>query len=66
VLLIHGADDTVVPYLQSSLHGARAQERKQAHGICHLKHEDHWLSGSQTRLQMLEASVEFLRKYNPP
>jgi dipeptidyl aminopeptidase/acylaminoacyl peptidase len=31
-----------------------------------LKHEDHWLSRSETRLQMLETSVEFLRARNPP
>jgi dipeptidyl aminopeptidase/acylaminoacyl peptidase len=31
-----------------------------------LKNEDHYLSRSATRLQMLQSSVEFLRKYNPP
>jgi len=31
-----------------------------------LKHEDHWLSRSETRLQMLESSVAFLRAHNPP
>jgi dipeptidyl aminopeptidase/acylaminoacyl peptidase len=31
-----------------------------------LKHEDHWLSRSATRQQMLEASVAFLKKNNPP
>jgi hypothetical protein len=31
-----------------------------------LKHEDHWLSRSETRLQMLLASVAFLRTNNPP
>jgi dipeptidyl aminopeptidase/acylaminoacyl peptidase len=30
-----------------------------------LKHEDHWLSRSPTRQQMLEASVAFLEKHNP-
>jgi hypothetical protein len=27
---------------------------------------DHWLSRSDTRLQMLEVSVAFLRARNPP
>jgi dipeptidyl aminopeptidase/acylaminoacyl peptidase len=31
-----------------------------------LKREDHWLSHSQTRVQMLKASVAFLREHNPP
>jgi dipeptidyl aminopeptidase/acylaminoacyl peptidase len=31
-----------------------------------LAHEDHWLSRSQTRRQMLEESVRFLRQHNPP
>ncbi len=31
-----------------------------------LKHEDHWLSSGDTRLQMLEATVSFLRQHNPP
>jgi dipeptidyl aminopeptidase/acylaminoacyl peptidase len=31
-----------------------------------LKHEDHWLSSGETRLQILEASVAFLKKNNPP
>jgi dipeptidyl aminopeptidase/acylaminoacyl peptidase len=66
VLLIHGADDTVVPYLQSSLMERALKSANKRVEFVTLKHEDHWLSGSQTRLQMLEASVEFLSKYNPP
>jgi dipeptidyl aminopeptidase/acylaminoacyl peptidase len=31
-----------------------------------LKKEGRWLSRSGTRLQMLEASVAFLRTHNPP
>jgi dipeptidyl aminopeptidase/acylaminoacyl peptidase len=31
-----------------------------------LKKVDHWLSRSQTRLQMLEATVDFLRAHDPP
>jgi dipeptidyl aminopeptidase/acylaminoacyl peptidase len=66
VLLIHGKDDTVVPFEQSQVmydalhaHGKDAQ-------LVTLKNEDHWLSRSETRLQMLEATVSFLRKHNPP
>lgn len=28
--------------------------------------EDHWLSRSESRLQMLTTSVAFLRAHNPP
>jgi dipeptidyl aminopeptidase/acylaminoacyl peptidase len=31
-----------------------------------LKDEDHWLSRSPTRLQMLKASIDFLKANNPP
>ncbi len=31
-----------------------------------LKQEDHWLSHGDTRLQMLEATIAFLRAHNPP
>jgi len=31
-----------------------------------LKHEDHWLSHGDTRLQMLQATVDFLKANNPP
>jgi dipeptidyl aminopeptidase/acylaminoacyl peptidase len=31
-----------------------------------LKHEDHWLSRGEIRLEMLQATMDFLEKYNPP
>jgi dipeptidyl aminopeptidase/acylaminoacyl peptidase len=66
VLLIHGKDDTVVPYEQSD---RMADAMKDAHKTVEfvtLREEDHWLSRSATRLQMLQASVAFLHKCNPP
>jgi dipeptidyl aminopeptidase/acylaminoacyl peptidase len=66
VLLIHGKDDTVVPYEQSD---RMADAMKDAHKTVEfvtLREEDHWLSRSATRLQMLQASVAFLNKCNPP
>lgn len=66
ILLIHGCDETVVRYEQSqAMYGALRQANKHAESVT-LKHEDHWLSHGDTRLQMLQASVEFLRRYNPP
>lgn len=66
VLLIHGRDDTVVPYEQSqTMYDALQKEHKDVELVT-LKHEDHWLSRSDTRAQMLEATVTFLRAHNPP
>jgi len=66
VLLIHGRDDTVVPFQQSELMLDALRRAHKPVELVTLKHEDHWLSRSETRLQMLEASVRFLRTYNPP
>jgi len=66
VLLIHGRDDTVVPYEQSSaMYDALKGAQKSVEFVT-LQHEDHWLSRSATRLQMLQTSVAFLRAHNPP
>jgi cephalosporin-C deacetylase-like acetyl esterase len=66
VLLIHGRDDTVVPYEQSQImYDALRSENKDVELVT-LKKEDHWLSGSDTRLQMLQATVAFLRAHDPP
>jgi dipeptidyl aminopeptidase/acylaminoacyl peptidase len=66
LMLIHGRDDVTVPYDQSA---DIAKALKHAAGpveFITLKNEDHYLSRSETRLQMLQSSIEFLRKYNPP
>jgi dipeptidyl aminopeptidase/acylaminoacyl peptidase len=66
VLLIHGQDDTVIPYDQSKqMYDAMRGAHKDVE-LIPLKHEDHWLSRSDTRLQMLEASTAFLVRHNPP
>jgi dipeptidyl aminopeptidase/acylaminoacyl peptidase len=66
VLLIHGRDDTVVPYEQSQIMYDALNSEKKDVQLLTLKKEDHWLSGSDTRLQMLQATVAFLRAHNPP
>lgn len=66
VLLIHGKDDTVVPFEQSQeMYDALRRDNKDVQLVT-LRQEDHWLSRSATRLQMLEACVAFLRAHNPP
>jgi dipeptidyl aminopeptidase/acylaminoacyl peptidase len=66
VLLIHGKDDTVVPYEQSEVIYDALRRAKKPVSLVTLKHEDHWLSRSDTRLLMLKSTVEFLRANNPP
>lgn len=66
VLLIHGKDDTVVPYEQSQLMLEAMQKAAKDVKLVRLNDEDHWLSRSATRLQMLQSTVSFLRANNPP
>jgi dipeptidyl aminopeptidase/acylaminoacyl peptidase len=65
VLLIHGLDDTVVPYDQSQrMERALKKAGKEVRFVT-LKGEDHWLSRSETRLEMLKATTDFLKSCNP-
>lgn len=66
VLLIHGKEDTVVRYEQST--GMRRALEKAGKPVefVDLRDEDHWLSREATRQQMLSATVTFLEKNNPP
>ena len=66
ILLIHGKDDTVVPYNQSIAFLAAARRAGKEVELVTLKREDHWLTRGDTRLQMLEATVTFLERHNPP
>jgi len=66
ILLIHGRDDTVVPIAQSEdMADALKSAGKQVEFV-KLDDEDHWLSRSATRLQMLDATVKFIEANNPP
>ncbi len=66
VLLIHGKDDTVVPYDQSRVMADALKKAGKPHEFVTLPGEDHWLSRGETRLQMLQATVAFLERENPP
>jgi dipeptidyl aminopeptidase/acylaminoacyl peptidase len=66
VLLIHGLDDTVVPFEQSQVMYDALHRANKDVQLVRLRNEDHWLSRSGTRLQMLETPVAFLRAHNPP
>ncbi|MBQ1542447.1 peptidase S9 [Caulobacter sp. CCUG 60055] len=66
VLLIHGKDDTVVPYVQSEIMAKAMTKAGKPVEFVTLEGEDHWLSKGVTRLQMLKATVAFLERNNPP
>jgi dipeptidyl aminopeptidase/acylaminoacyl peptidase len=66
LLLIHGKDDTVVPYVQSTIMADAMKKAGKPVELVTLTGEDHWLSRGATRLQMLTSVVDFLEKNNPP
>lgn len=66
ILLIHGRDDTVVPYSQSADFADALRKAGKPVELVTLTGEDHWLSRSATRQQMLETAVNFLLRENPP
>ncbi|WP_095011771.1 alpha/beta hydrolase family protein [Tsuneonella mangrovi] len=65
ILLIHGKDDTVVPFVQSEKMADALKDNHKPYEMVVLDGEDHWLSSSDTRKQMLKAAVAFVEKYNP-
>ena len=65
VMLIHGRDDTVVKFDQSTIMYDAMKHAKKDVELVELKNEDHWLSRGDTRLQMLQSSIAFLRAHNP-
>lgn len=65
IMLIHGKDDTVVPYDHSRLMADKLKDYDKPYELVPLEGEDHWLSLSSTRQQMLNAAVSFVEKHNP-
>ena len=66
VLLVHGKDDTIVPFDQSRDMAQALNAAGKPVDLVPLDGEDHFLSRGQTRLQMLQAVVSFLETHNPP
>ena len=65
ILLIHGSDDTVVPPEQSRRMNDALKRAGKSVELVELKGEDHGLSRSETREQMLTRSAAFLGQCNP-
>lgn len=66
IMLIHGVDDTVVPYSHSTKMADKLEDAGKPYELVTLDGEDHWLSLSKTRQQMLENAVRWVEKHNPP
>ncbi len=66
VLLIHGRDDTVVAYAQSTAMREALQAAGRPVEFVDLRSEDHWLSREPTRIQTISAAVAFIERHNPP
>lgn len=66
VLLIHGKDDTVVPFSESQKMASALKSAGKTYEFVALNGEDHWLSRGATRKQMLAAAMAFIEKHNPP
>lgn len=65
ILLIHGREDTVVPYSHSTQMADKLKDAGKPYELVSLEGEDHWLSLSTTRRQMLTSAVGFVQKHNP-
>jgi dipeptidyl aminopeptidase/acylaminoacyl peptidase len=65
ILLVHGKDDTTVPFVHSLSMDATLTRAGKTVEFVQLEGEDHHWSHEKTRLRILEATVEFVQKYNP-
>lgn len=65
ILLIHGRDDIVVPFEQSEKMADALDDANKPFKLVELEEEDHWLSRSATRKQMLEEAMAFVQQHNP-
>jgi len=65
ILLVHGKDDTVVPFEQSSKMADALKDAGKPYEVVVLDEEDHWLSRAETRKAMLKAVVGFVARHNP-
>lgn len=63
VLLIHGNDDTVVPYRQSAIMNRALERAGKNVELIKIKGGDHWLSTSETRLDTLKALDGFVQEH---
>ncbi len=66
ILLMHGRDDTIVRFEQSSGMASALKSAGKNVKLVELRGEDHWLSKTATRQQMLTELEAFLREHLGP
>jgi dipeptidyl aminopeptidase/acylaminoacyl peptidase len=66
MLLIHGADDSLVPIAQSRDMARALGAAGKAVELVALPNADHWLLNETARIAMAKASLDFVLKHNPP
>jgi dipeptidyl aminopeptidase/acylaminoacyl peptidase len=66
ILLIYGKDDSIIDGDQSRNMADALRQAGKPVEVLQLPDDDHWLAKAATRTAMLEASVAFVEKYNPP
>src|SRR5690606_10874585 len=65
ILMIHGRDDTVVEFSQSSSMADALKRAGKPYRLVELDGEDHWLSKSETRKRMVAETLAFVQQHNP-
>lgn len=66
ILLLHGSDDVVVPFTQSSDFARALKEQGKPHKLVELPGEDHWMSRSEFRLRAMSELEQFLDQHLQP
>ncbi len=66
VLIVHGHDDTVVPFDQSTEMVAALKAAGKDVTFVQYDHEDHWETNELARIDMMKTIVAFIETHNPP
>jgi dipeptidyl aminopeptidase/acylaminoacyl peptidase len=66
VLMLHGVDDSVVPVEQSRKMARALKSANKPYTFIELPGEDHWLSSSASRIQVLAEMEKFLAEHLKP
>lgn len=66
ILLVHGVNDTVVPFSQSADFARQLREGGKRCQLVELPGEDHWLSSGESRLILLKTMESFLAQHLRP
>ncbi|MFT4074016.1 MAG: S9 family peptidase [Asticcacaulis sp.] len=66
ILIVHGKDDTVVPFDQSTTMVSALKAAGKDVTFVQYDHTDHWETNEAARVDMYKTIVAFIEKHNPP